>query len=226
MTCKKCQGKILDALAAGASHVAPEVAAHQQSCPACTQFFATQQSLFQSIDARLQCLVNSPVPVSLLPGIRSRLDENPAEHRRRLLAWNLAAVAALAIAGVILGHFWRRPAVLPNSLEQPTIASQAGRVPQEVPQDARQLNPRSRYTVPVRARHKTPPPASPATPEVIVLAEEREAFAKFVAEVPQQPQVAVAFTRPTPATPDAPIEIALLHIDRLEVNLLNPVASQ
>jgi hypothetical protein len=63
-------------------------------------------------------------------------------------------------------------------------------------------------------------------PEVIVLAEEREAFAKFVAEVPEQPQVVVGLTHPAPDTLDAPIEIALLHIDRLEVNLLNPVASQ
>ncbi len=69
---------------------------------------------------------------------------------------------------------------------------------------------------------------SPPTPEpeVIVLAEEREAFAEFVAEVPQEPSVALALTRPSPESADEPLEIALLRIDGLEVKPLESFATK
>jgi len=65
----------------------------------------------------------------------------------------------------------------------------------------------------------SPAPAEPV-PEVIVLAEERQAFAKLVAELPKEKEVALALTRPAPAVPDVPVEIALLMIGIVEVKPL------
>jgi hypothetical protein len=225
MNCKKCQESIFDALAAGTGDLPPEVAAHQKSCLACAKFSAVQQTLFQSINAGLQSLVNQPAPASLLPTVRARLDENCVRQPSGLLTWSLAVVTSLAVAAVILGHFWLRPTAFPNSPQQPTKASQADPVRQEAPQDAQHLNLRSRSIFRASARHKTAPP-SPATSEVIVLAEEREAFAKFVAEAPEQPQVAAAITHPAPAASDTPIEIALLHIERIQLKPLDPTATE
>jgi hypothetical protein len=56
--------------------------------------------------------------------------------------------------------------------------------------------------------------------EVIVLAEEREAFAKFVAAIPSNENVAVALSRPAPSVPGAPVEIALLQVSSMKVDPL------
>ena len=63
-------------------------------------------------------------------------------------------------------------------------------------------------------------------PEVIVLAEEREAFGRFVAKVPENPQKAVALTHAAAVQQDLPVEIALLQIERLKVDLLEPAAEE
>jgi hypothetical protein len=74
--------------------------------------------------------------------------------------------------------------------------------------------------------HKQMKPSSPAraaiyaTSEVIVLAEEREAFLRFAAEVPQERDVALALTRPSRTPPGLPVEIALLRIDEMVVKPL------
>jgi len=64
------------------------------------------------------------------------------------------------------------------------------------------------------------------TPDVMVFAEEREAFARFVAKVPADPQRVVALTRPAPPGQDPAVEIALLQIETLKVNPLEPVAEE
>jgi hypothetical protein len=58
------------------------------------------------------------------------------------------------------------------------------------------------------------------TAEVMVLAEERAAFVRFVTDLPEEREIAVAFTRPATEAKDEPVEIALLRIDDLEVTPL------
>jgi hypothetical protein len=50
--------------------------------------------------------------------------------------------------------------------------------------------------------------------------EERQAFARFVAELPDEREVALALTRPASALEDVPVEIALLQIESLELKPL------
>jgi hypothetical protein len=61
-------------------------------------------------------------------------------------------------------------------------------------------------------------------PEVIILSEEQRAFAKFVADVPEEPAVALALNHPSPPPADSSSEIALLQIDSLEVKPLESTA--
>jgi hypothetical protein len=226
MNCKQCQQRILDALAAGASHLTPEVTAHRNSCSACAEFFMRQQHLFQSIDAGLQFIVNQPVPPSLLPSIRVRAHEDPGLQRASFPSWSLAAIVAAIILALTVSYSIRHPR---RALDSSQIASSSPPQTAAPPlvRDAATIRSQPDAVRVLKAstpKRHVPALSSAGTQEVIVLAEERQAFVRFAAEVPQQPQVAVAFARPTPQ--DAPIEIALLHIDRLELNLLNPVASQ
>lgn len=219
MNCQQCQQRISDALAAGDVHVSPEVTAHQNSCPACTKFSATQQNLFDSIDETMQSLVNQPVPPSFLPTVRARLDENPVRQRSWPLIWNLAAVAALVAAAVILAYFWRKPTTLRTSPGQIAATAQAVPAAQQPPQSEQKSS--EQPVVPSSPRHVALTPASAPTPKAIVATEERQAFAKFVAEAPQRPEIALAFTRPATRASDAPNETALLRIDFVEVKSLD-----
>jgi hypothetical protein len=58
------------------------------------------------------------------------------------------------------------------------------------------------------------------TPVVMVLAEERTAFVRFVTDLPEERDVAVAYTRPATEAKDEVVDIALLQIDELDVKPL------
>jgi hypothetical protein len=221
MNCKKCQEKILESLAAGKDFPVPDVAAHQNSCVGCAQFFDVQRNLFRSVDASLRLLVNQPVPPSLLPGLRARMDKKFVPRRAWTPRWSYAIVAAVAILAVSIGYVVLRSVDHLNSPKTSSIASRTIGNPQPVVQPFRE----SANVLP-KPRDKGVGPAvsSPATPEVIVLAEERQAFAKFVAEVPEDRDVALALTRPAEA--DDSVEIALLQIDSLEVKPLEAKAKE
>lgn len=218
MNCQQCQQKILDSLASGASHVTPEVAAHQNSCPACAQFFATQQNLFHAIDAGLQSFVNQPVPPSLLPTVRARLDENSEARRSVFVSLGLASIAALAILAFAVPYALYRPHNAVNSEKLASTSRQQAAAPQVVGDATTiQAHPEAVRVLPVSNHGRN----ATKVPEVIVPAEERQAFAKFLAEAPQRPQVALAFTHPATGVSGALNETALLRIDPVEVKSLD-----
>ena len=224
MNCKQYQEKITETLAAGIS-ILPDIAAHQNSCATCGAFYAAQQSLFESIDTGLRSLVNQPVPSSLLPFVRSRLNENPASGSASIPGWSVAVVAAVALLAVSIGFSLRRhtrPGV--NSAENRATVSRGINKPQLTAQAHNEL-PKKDSPRTTERRVATVSPPTPE-PEVIVLAEEREAFAEFVAEVPEEPSVALALTQPSPESADEPLEIALLRIDGLEVKPLESSATK
>jgi anti-sigma factor RsiW len=219
MNCQQCQKEIVELLSASANSLTPAVREHQNSCPACRSFYDAQRDLFQSLDAGLKSLVNQPVPPSLLPSIRARMDEQPTIGSAWVTRWGLAATVAVLILLFAIGHRFHRTVSPPSVLENSLTASRNASPPQQaapaVEKSAEDL-PRHRTSY---ARAMA---SSTVAPEVIVLAEEREAFARFVAEMPQNPQVALALTRPAPPLPDDTTEIALLKIDNLEVKPLEP----
>jgi hypothetical protein len=219
MNCKHCQERIAESLAAGAYALSADVVFHQNSCAACSDFYATQRNLFDAVDAGLSSLVNQPVPPSLLPAVRDRLAAQPLPGTFRIPNWSFAVVAALAILAVGITYQSRRPFVPVNPSEIPSIASR----PVDNPQPAVLPDLPSHSAVPkLKVRHSLTATSLPTEPdaEVIVLPEEREAFARFVAQIPQEQNVALALTRPAQAETEEPIEIARLQIDSLEVKPL------
>ncbi len=221
MNCKQCQEKIVESLAAGAAQLSREAFDHQQTCPVCREFHDAQASLFRSMDACLHAMVNQAIPPSLLPGVRARLSQEQVAGRGLISHWSFAVVAATALLAAGVGFVRHRSESLPNFVESGKAAS--GSVSNSVP--AAQTLQKPVITLPSRAHRLAisaapPPTASEATPEVIVFPEERQAFVRFVAELPTEQQVALALTQPAPAPEDVPVEIALLQIEGLELRPL------
>jgi hypothetical protein len=221
MNCKDCQEEIREALAAGAGPLPHEVAEHRESCPMCSEFCETQASLFRAMDSGMQTMVNQAIPFSLIPGVRARLREQRITHSAWLASWSFAVVAAVAIVAVST-HFVRPRSEghpeLPasGSVTFPSFGNPALAAPS--PPEPAIILPSRTYK---RGTSAVPSPIpTESTPEVIVLAEERQAFAQFVAELPEEKDVALALTRPAPAERDVPVEIALLLIGNVEVTPL------
>ena len=226
MNCKQIQQEILDRLAAGESVLPWELLAHQHSCSLCRRYFESQLALFRSMEQGLGVIANSPVPPSLLPVVRARLDEQATARPFRFFDWPMAALTASALVAVALMLFWYRPRPVQPAAEVAYTATpkqsditqnSTAPIPPEVPVTTRKTlhhlgKPHERSTALVAAEAPTL--------EVVVLAEEREAFSRFIAQVPENPAVVLALTHPAPQAGESPVEIASLKIDILEVKPL------
>jgi hypothetical protein len=223
MNCKRAQEEISGALASGEWELARELGQHLQGCAGCRAFRADQAILFQLIDARLRSLANEPVPPSLLPGVRVRLEGETLPRGHRIRTWQLAAIAALVVLFAAVSIPLRRSGT-PQVSSTPTVASGKNNATP------------SRATVrraPMPALQPVPPHVTPkagvakssSTP-VIVLREEQEAYARFVNDLSKDRDAALALAFAEPAGDETPVEIALLAIKSVEVKPLEGTDSQ
>lgn len=224
MNCKEYQEIILNALAGGTNSLSPELSAHQQSCAACRAFSEIQAALFRSIDSGLLVISNPEMPSSLLSGVRIRLAQQPTTLSAWRPSWSLAAVvAAVAILTMSVVHVRRRPDMFPDPPARVAVRSPISNTPPSIEQSPGKSTTASSMRSAQRKPVILPVPAqlSPeALPEVMVLVEERTAFAKFVAGVQQEKEVALPVARPSPSQPDSVIEIALLRIEEIALQPL------
>jgi hypothetical protein len=214
MNCKQCQEGVLESLAAGETFLAPELNAHQISCALCREFHLAQQGLFHSVDAGLHSIANQPVPLSLLPGLRLRLEEHPAPLRAWFSGWSLAFVVAAVVFTLVSAYLLRRHDAGPHSTEFAAIPRQPLDKPRAaLPTDSKP--PVGAMKATITSIHRPKP--VPSEQEVIVLAEECQAFSNYLAAAPVQAEVPVVPVSPVqPVTADS-AEIALLTIESLEV---------
>ena len=221
MNCEGYRDRLIDGLARGENSLGGEVAGHLRTCAECKKFYEAQAHLFGAIDAGVRTMVNETVPVSLLPGVRVRVAEAGVPQRSTWnFAWGFAAVGVAAV--MVIGFGLLRPD--PEKADRVTAGVSA--FTQSVRQDALAAPVQSQVSAaaPKRRQLKIKRVAVPedgeAKPEVLVLAEERAAFARFVSDLPEQTDVAVALTQPAADGNDKAVEIALLQIDELDVKPL------
>jgi len=226
MSCQQIQREILDRLAAGEVSLPGRLTAHQEACAECASYYRAQAQVFQSIDDGLSAVANAPMPPSLLPGVRARLDEPQAPRVFPFHRWTLAAFAAIALAAVAFTFLWHRPTRLSNTVPEVAHVTAPRTVEPKldapvIGETAKQVeamrHPRERFS---ESKLPVVEPQEEPAPEVIVLAEEREAFARFIAQVPRNPETALALTRPLPKVDGSAVEIALLMIKPVEVKPL------
>jgi hypothetical protein len=221
MNCQQFQKRMLESLAASEAQLGREVAAHQQWCPICRAYYEMQSRLFRSMDAGLEAVANEQIPPSLIPAVRVRLQEQPLLEHAWLPSWSFVPVAAVAMLAVGFSYVRHRPESQSRFSQSASVTSGSVANPERpAPPSEKSVNARPRQKRNLASSTTLSPTASEAVPEVIVLTEERQAFARFVAELPRERDVALALTRPAPVVQDDPVEIALMQIDSLDVKPL------
>jgi hypothetical protein len=226
MKCEGYRDKLVDALAGGEGALGGELGAHLRACAECKKFYEAQMHLFGAIDSGVRAMVNEAVPASLLPRVRAQMEEAHWPQFVWWPGWSIAATALVIVAVSVAIVPWHKPAhdtVVtnvstdgPKTMETHSAAVALRGMVHAVAKEKRGPS------------HATTAPKGPVAelPEVIVLAGEREAFARFVAKVPAEPLKAVAFTRPAPPQQELPVETALLQIESLRMKLLEPAAEE
>jgi len=220
MSCEGYRDKLIDGLASGESLLDGDVAGHLRTCAECKRFYEAQVHLFGAIDSGVRVMVNEEVPMSLLPRVRRLVAENGAPRRSWNFGWGFAAVAAAAVVVMSVGLLRRSPETTGR------VAGRGPAVSQGREESARvaPVLPLTAAAAPkhhaMEAKRVTVPEDGESRPQVIVLAEERAAFARFVTDLPEEKDVAVALTRRASDGKDEAVETALLKIDELDVKPL------
>lgn len=215
MSCEGYRDKLIAALAGGESVPAEDVALHLRSCAECTEFYETQVHLFGAIDAGLRVMLNETVPASLLPRVRARVADAEMPRRMWGVGWGFAAVATAAVLVLGIGLLKRSPGSISKLSGGPPVVEPG--VHDVTQPHVSAAGPRRHVTLTKATRVSE---GNANGPEVIVLAEERVAFVRFVTDLPEEKDVAVALTRAATGEKADAVEIALLQIDELNVKPL------
>lgn len=225
MNCQSAREQIADTLATGRVEMTRELAGHVQFCEGCRTFYAQQAGQFRAMNSGLGAMVNESVPPSLLPRVRAQMEEKAS--RPGWVSNPLTAAGAMAVVLLAVIFFSR---VEKKPLESPVAAIQTlDEERLEVRQYGQTAAAAEVSTSRPRVIHGKASRAASvneiaATPEVIVLRQEREAFARFLAELPREREAAVALTQAAPQKDEPPVEIARLQIAELEVKPLDSIA--
>lgn len=218
MSCERYRDKLIAGLADGQTPLDGDVAMHLRGCQECKRFYEAQATLFEAIDSGVRSMVNETVPSSLLPRVRAGVVDVELPRRSWGIAWGFAAVAGAAVLVIGISLLKQIPERITKSSVGPSVVEPAVHGLTSATQSQVSAGGPRRHVRLTRAARV--PKESANTPEVIVLAEERAAFARFVSDLPEEREVAVAFTRPAARPGDEAVEIALLQIDELEVKPL------
>jgi hypothetical protein len=222
MNCKHAQRRISEALNSGESGFHEELNRHLQKCGGCRAFSVKQAALFQTMDSHLRVISHAPVPVSLFAGLRVRLQEGVSPRPWWIPTWRLAAIASLVVLAAAMRIEMRRSEMSEHaSGSTPVTAIRSASVNRIRPAD-HQVQTRAPKPAHSRVMRKAPVPVRSSTQEVLVLREEQEAFRHFVSKISKDRESAIALTSATAETGEAPVEIALLTIQSVEVKPLDP----
>ena len=207
---------------------------HLDGCVCCREWHASEQNLFAAMDGELFSLVNADASPSFLPRVRAAIElEHSAGSRSRswFVLWPAAvAMVAVCLAVLVFQRIHTRPQIAPRTAESASATSSATTSATDsgidsatsgIASDTGVLGPQaphrgSRHDVlktlsirPVVATAKTPTRGSQNF-EVLVPPDEREALARFVAELPRRHELAIALTKPSFSAPS--LELSLIHI--------------
>jgi hypothetical protein len=225
MNCRRAQEKIADAIASRESGLCEDPDQHVGECAGCRAFMASQASLAAAIDSHLRLIAKEPVPPSLLPRVRARLEQETAP-RQPILRWQFAAVAT-AVVLLVAAAIRMRDSDKPGSPAETTAKVAPGSPHVNHPPTASPpINPPATKTPRVAAIRKASVSAHSSAPEVLILPEEQQAFRRFVSEISKDQDAAKALVSAAPGNGDAPVEIALLTIENVEVKPLEGTDSE
>jgi len=230
MPCEQYKDALSEAAASGAAPRG-ELRAHLAECALCRAAFVQEQSLFGAIDSGLRSAVNAEVPPSLLPRVRAGLDEAVLARPRWFVSWPV--LAGMAVCALILIAIVFRENNAPSHPETP-VASQSSTPQPEVPPSATSpsetsLRPKPNVPAPVSVAKneapRLPSDSRNASLEVLVPRDQELLLASY-AEQWSARRRAPLIARNLDDTTVAPLEVAPIQIDQLDVKLLAEEKSQ
>jgi hypothetical protein len=202
----------------------PALEAHLRACASCRALLDEDRRLLGRIDGEVEAALQVAPSAGFLPRVRQRVEEVPAV-RGRWRWWVVPAMAAAGAAWLLL----RRPPPVPVVAPPAPVVAEVTPPPVSLP------------IPPAPVRHAARAPRV-AEPEVLVPLAEREAFARYVADL-ERHQRALAgpptlgtpadsasaemppnTLAPLPAPPEiamGPIQIALIGVQPLTMDSPN-----
>jgi hypothetical protein len=232
MPCKHYKEALIEA-AAGGAEPQGELRVHLVGCVDCRAALEQEQSLFASIEAGLRVTANAEMPPSLLPRVRARLDDESAPRRVWGTNW-----LVLASAAVMIGAFFAARAVWrTNDIQKPVESAGKTSVPPQVthssqnqipvastPREKNSSSPRQ-----VAIAKNSPAPETlirgKTMPEVLVPRDQEVLLAEYVTQW-RLHKHAPLLAQDSDATILAPLQVAQIQIDELDVKLLADDKSQ
>jgi anti-sigma factor RsiW len=129
MPCEAYKQALIHAVAMGETP-SGKMAAHLNGCSACRVAFVEEQQLFAAINSGLRGISNNVMPASLVPRVRSRLEEQSVNSFGWLKVGVLFATAALVVVTAVFIHRLRRENREPPSM---LIAAKRDHAATEIP---------------------------------------------------------------------------------------------
>jgi hypothetical protein len=149
MSCENYREALTEAAATNAA-LSSELHSHLDGCASCRAAFAEERQLFAAVDTGLRAHANAEVPASLLPGVRTKLNELSVPRRSWIPAFAAIAAALALVIGIVF------------------VRGVGRLVPEQVPQmaaAARSVAPSETKTVPATVPHvETSAPPSNGKP--------------------------------------------------------------
>jgi hypothetical protein len=227
MSCKHYKKELIEA-AAGNTWPSGAVREHVESCHHCQEFLAREQTLFASIETTLRRHANPELPPFFLKRASERLSRVPEPTAYRRPAFAFATV--LLVVTLAVATHYRRGAVnrdlKPEHNPEITLENASSRT---MPDKRLASDHRSSLTPRMSAeRHRfvRQVASDSGAPEVFVPPEERQAFARFVADSQADQSFLMAFlTGPTELIvwdKYPSVQVQPLEVKRLEVTALDP----
>lgn len=231
MSCEHHKDALIEAAATAVAREG-ELRAHLSECASCRAAFDEEQSLFAAIDSGLHAVANTPVPPSLLPSVRARLDGAVAARQ-----WWNSSCFGLAGAALVAAVLLVTVSIRQNNVRTPPINSAANQpvVPSIVPSTKPRLP-----TGPLKKADSVSHPhvlaakisvmakelvVRESTPEILVPRDQEVLVASYAQQWNSRKRAPLVAGN-VDSTVIAPIEVAPIQIDELDVKPLAEGASQ
>lgn len=213
MSCEGYREELSDALLSGDGALSAALAQHLLRCTDCAEFYETQKRLVTAMDSGVQAMVNEKVPASLLPSVRTRMEE--VEFARQWSRWLLPAAGVVALILFIFNTSVRWGS---RTMSQQVVTRDVSFV-LEKKDHLKTGEPvvLSMHPPPRRRRAAKAFSEPEAVPRGAILSAEQAAVARFASEHPEEMAAVVQAAVSVPPDLSKPIEIIPLKIENIEL---------
>ena len=226
MSCEDYREALTEAAATNAA-LSSEVHSHLDGCASCRAAFAEERQLFAAVDTGLRAHANADVPASLLPGVRTKLNELSVPRRSWIPAYAAAAAAAALVVGIV---FVRGVGRGDTEQDLRTTAAARSVVPPETKTVPAAVPHVETSAPPTKGKLRRPLGIAPVTPveEVAVLipAGQKQAIDALLASVQRGNVEASVLLAEKPEGTLEELQVSPLEISPIEVRPLADVSAE